>query len=473
MTKLKFYSIIKEQGKRREKLNFINLHCHSDYSNIRLLDSINKVPNLIDTSFSLGYKGIALTDHECLSGHIKAIKHLRQQKEKNKIDKNFKLILGNEIYLIDDREKYKTEYDSSIMKYYHFILLAKNKQGHKILREASSKAWLNSYVQRGMHRVPITYKELAEIVKKSPGNVIASTACLGSFFAQKVLQHIGDESNQKIKNEIHDFIFWCIDVFGKENFYIEIQPNPTSSEQIIYNTYAVKIANAYNLSVIVTTDAHYELEKDREVHKAYLNSQFGDREVDDFYASTYLMTSEEILQILMESNGFSEKAATSYILNTMQIYEACEEYDLAHEIQIPTIPIEKVQLQHLFSEYYDEFEYIKNFAYSPYQQDQFLLKQIEDGYQKKQKIKNYSKTPHIERINTELKELWEISENLGSRISSYYNTAQKLIDIMWNEGDSLVGPARGSVTGFFICYLIDIVQMDAIEWSLPHWRLAV
>ena len=41
---------------------------------------------------------------------------------------------------------------------------------------------------------------------------------------------------------------------------------------------------------------------------------------------------------------------------------------------------------------------------------------------------------------------------------------------MWEEGDSLVGVARGSVTGFLICYLIDITQINPLHWDLPHWR---
>jgi DNA polymerase-3 subunit alpha len=65
---------------------------------------------------------------------------------------DFKIALGNEIYLVDERV--------SGIKYYHFILIAKDAIGHKALREMSSIAWYNSYVDRGMERVPITKSEL-------------------------------------------------------------------------------------------------------------------------------------------------------------------------------------------------------------------------------------------------------------------------------------------------------------------------
>jgi len=451
-------------------LKYTNIHCHSEYSNLRLLDSINGITDLIDGAVDAGYNGIAITDHECLSSHVKAIRHVQQQKADDKISEDFRLILGNEIYLIDDLDNYRDNYDSKTMRYYHFLLLAKNKEGHKILREASSQAWSNAFSQKGMDRVPITYSQLQEIVKKSPGNLIASTACIGSFFGQKVLQHAVNVDDVKIKQEIHNFILWCLDTFGVENFFIEIQPSRESQEQILYNTHATKIANAYGIPVIVSTDAHYQQESERPIHKAYLNSKQGDREVDDFYSSTFLMSPAEILRYLMEYNGFSEKSATEYILNTIKVYDMCEEYDLHDEPQVPLFTIPEFELKHIFKEYYDEFEYIKRFAYSENEQDKYLLYQIEEGYCEKATKKEFTKDTHIKRINEELQEVWEISEVIHSKVSAYYNTAKKIIDIMWEDGDSIVGPARGSVTGFFICYLMDIVQMDAIQWVLPHWR---
>ncbi len=451
-------------------MNYTNVHTHSEYSNIRLLDSINGITDLIDGAVESGYNGVGLTDHECLSAHVKAIKYTKEQKEKGKIPKEFNLILGNEIYLIDDVEYYKEKYDAKTMRYFHFILLAKNKKGHKILRQLSSQAWENSFSQKGMTRVPVTYNQVEQILEEDDGNIIASTACIGSFFGQKVLQHAVDEDNVEIKQEIHNFIQWCLRVFGKENFFIEIQPSKESKEQILYNHHAIKIANIYKIPAIVTTDAHYEKIEDRPIHGAYLNSKEGDREVDEFYSSTFLMTTDQIFEYLMEGNGFSEKTISDIILNSMKIYDMCEEYDLNNEPQIPEFSIPPFEVSHYFSNYYNEFEFIRKFAYSNSIQDQYLLYQIEEGYKAKEKIKNFEKDIHINRINIELKEIWETSEIINEQVSAYYNTAKKLIDIMWEDGDSLVGAARGSVTGFFTCYLTDIVQIDPVEWELPHWR---
>ena len=74
--------------------------------------------------------GIAITDHECLSAHMEINQYAKEIKEKYP---DFKIALGDEIYLVDYRD--------SRIKYYHFILIAKDSIGHKALRELSSKAW--------------------------------------------------------------------------------------------------------------------------------------------------------------------------------------------------------------------------------------------------------------------------------------------------------------------------------------------
>ena len=78
-------------------LSYFSGHCHTELSNLKLSDSTNKVKALIEYAEKIGLNGLAVTDHECLSGHIEAIK---VTKEIHKTNPNFTLGLGNEIYLI-------------------------------------------------------------------------------------------------------------------------------------------------------------------------------------------------------------------------------------------------------------------------------------------------------------------------------------------------------------------------------------
>lgn len=292
--------------------NYFGVHNHTDRSNIRLLDCINRPKALIDKAIELGLSGIAITDHECLSAHMEVNQYAKKIKEKYP---NFKIALGNEIYLVDSREPKQ--------KYFHFILIAKDALGHRALREMSSIAWYNAYVDRGMERVPITKNELKEVMSKYKGHVIATTACLGGELSTYAnIMSVAEEKNQEdIIQECYDhiiaFMWECKDIFGQD-FYVECAPS-LSTEQKRVNRKLYKIAKAFEVPMVIGTDAHYLTKEDRFVHKAYLNSKGGEREVDDFYEFARLMDFDEAEEILAESFDGRRDIAEQIIKNTLLI----------------------------------------------------------------------------------------------------------------------------------------------------------
>ena len=196
----------------------ISLHNHSEYSNLRLLDSTNKFTKMVDyVANMLGQQGFALTDHSCLSGHIKFINTVKEMKAKGKIPETFKPILGDEIYLVGEEDlKYKLENKERI-NFYHFILIALDSEGHKQLRELSTRAWSRMFSYKGMERVPTYYSDIEEIVATNKGHIVASTACLGGELAKSILAQDYDR--------VKEFIKWCQDSFGANNFFLEMQPH--------------------------------------------------------------------------------------------------------------------------------------------------------------------------------------------------------------------------------------------------------
>ena len=94
---------------------------------------------------------------------------------------NFKIALGNEIYLVDERK--------SGQKYYHFILIAKDLYGHQGLHELSSAAWYGMYNDRNMDRVPLLKEELYNTMQKYKGHIIATTACIGGELGTNLLNY--------------------------------------------------------------------------------------------------------------------------------------------------------------------------------------------------------------------------------------------------------------------------------------------
>lgn len=76
---------------------------------------------------------------------------------------------------------------------------------------------------------------------------------------------------------------------------------------------------------------------------------------------------------------------------------------------------------------------------------------------------------YLERLETESKIIKLIGEKLEDCLFAYFNTFKHYIDLFWECG-SIVGPGRGSSTGFLSNYLLGITQLDPIQWNLYYWR---
>ena len=438
--------------------NRFEVHSHTEYSNLRLLDAINRPKDLINRAIKLGLSGIAITDHECISSHPEINFY---QKEIQKTYPNFKIALGNEIYLTDTRELGQ--------RYYHFILIAKNKIGHRALRELSSRAWMNSYWDRGMERVPTLKKDLEEILKKYPNSLIGTTACLGGELSVNVLElikneKIGNENDAAVSyNNIINFLLWCKSIFGENNFYIECAPG-ASKEQIMVNKRFPSIAKAFNLKMVVGTDAHYLKKEDRYVHKAYLNSKGGEREVDDFYEYAYLQDNNEIVENLKKSD-FSEDFIKTLFDNSFEIYEKIENYDLSHAQTIPKVEVKDYEKIHVGKYEREEYPILSSMFESDDKIERYWVNECTN---KLKELNLYNET-YCHRLEEEADIKRTISEKLKTNMFSYPVTLQHYVNLFWDCG-SIVGAGRGSSCSGLNHYLLGITQLDPIQWSLPFWR---
>lgn len=437
---------------------YFNIHNHTMYSNIRLLDCINRPTDLIDKAIELGLSGIAITDHECLSAHMEVNQYAKKIKEKHP---DFIIALGNEVYLVDKREPG--------IKYNHFILTAKDEMGHKALRELSSIAWYNAYTDRGMERVPITKEELATIMAKYKGHVVATTACMGgelsaAAYNMSLAENVNDMASAQIfYNQICDFLKYCIDVFG-DDFYIECAPS-TAEDQCITNRKLYRIAQAYNIPLIVGTDSHYLTKDDRYVHKSYLNSKGGEREVDSFYEFAHLMTYDEVHGLLEQC--FGDGMIAEYILeNSRKMGEKFTSYSLERKQMIPKVEVKDYPKSwKWFSPGNRRFPLIRELCFSDNVQERYWINECLDSLLEK----GLWEDKYLDRIETEADVIKDIGEKLDDCLFAYFNTFKHYIDLFWECG-SIVGPGRGSATGFLSNYLLGITQLDPIRWDLPYWR---
>ena len=458
-------------------MGYYSLHNHTCASNQRLVDSINTIEGLIQYGFDIGLYGVALTEHETVNSHIKAIKYIDKQRKKEDHDSrwdSFKLILGNEIYLC--RNGLNSEnYDSKKDSFYHFILIALDEIGHKQLRQLSTRAYSQSFIKNRMRRVPTYYSDLEEIIGANPGHVVGSTACIGGYFGKTLLKarKLEKTAPELFEKEIEKLKAWCgylQSIFGKENFFLELQPS-NNQEQVYVNKWLIDFSKELEILAIVTTDSHYLTKEDRKFHKAYLNSKDGDREVDEFYATTYMMTDEEIHSYM---DKYESPEMIDWLMeNTKFIGERVEQYDLRKPFKLPYLPSEA-----------DIFKADENyvvttklapiwekFLFSDEPADRVFIKRIIDKCETNPKY--YWTEERIERMETELEVVWNASEKQNLKWSKYFLQVADYIKIAWDEGDTLVGPGRGSGVGFYINYLLDIIQIDPMIEQVPlfYWRL--
>ena len=443
-----------------------SLHNHTDFSNLRIRDATNTISKLIDRAIELGHEVLAITEHDTVTSSVKALSYYKKVKEKNP---NFKLILGNEIYLVRDGLN-STNYESGVDRYYHFILLAKDEIGHKQIREISTRAWMRSYMARGMRRVPTYYGDLWEIIGAKPGHVIGSTACLGGAIPTQLMRWRDSGYDDELYTNICGWLEAMKSLFGEDNFYLELQPSYNSDQRFV-NKELIKLSKQLKINFIITTDSHYLKKEDRVIHKAFLNSQNGDREVDEFYATTYLMTDEEIREY-MEGDLGQDNLLKAYE-SILKIKEMCKDYDLAKPLHIPRLSWKEPK--NIYDEVYKDLDEaywyksipnLKKFDESVYESDRWLSKAIKGRVAGDESLKNEETYKEIDAC---LEDTWVSSEVNKSRWSAYFLNLQKIIDDCW-EANSLVGAGRGSGVGFILLYLLGITQINPLRENTKTFR---
>lgn len=437
-----------------------SLHNHTQYSNLRLRDCIIKENELIDYALELGHKAVAITDHDSISNAVKVEKYYKKVKEKNP---DFKVIFGNEIYLCRNglnANNFNREVDS----YYHFILLALDEVGHKQIREISTRAWYRSYMARGMRRVPTYYQDLFDIIKSNKGHVVGSTACLGGALPTQIMK-FKETNDMVLLSKIHMWIKQMDEIFGHGYFYFELQPSH-NKEQIYVNNFLLNLSVELNIPYIITTDSHYLKKEDRKVHKAYLNAQSGDREVDDFYATTYLMGTEELESFFPY---MSDEQLNNAYWNIQHIIEMCEDFSLLKPLKIPQLPWKDLGSYTIDQRrWWNRIPYLEKFWNSDYEGDQQLADTICLVLEKDKRLQYQD---CYDEINECLKMTWVSSEKNNTHWSAYFLNLQKVIEECWNAG-TLVGCGRGSGVGFILLYLLEITQINPM-WETTkcyRWR---
>jgi DNA polymerase-3 subunit alpha len=279
------------------------------------------------------------------------------------------------------------------------------------------------------------------------------------------------KGDQVARSHLDFFIKWCIKVFGEGNFFLECQPAKEDNfEQWLVNNTILELSEEYGVDYIITTDAHYLKKEHLSIHSAFLNSSEdgGDREVESFYATTYIMSEEEIYEYFKPF--WTKEQIKKGIDCTDNIGSRTKRFIFNKKPIIARVLFEENWENNLNKNFFPKSEYIQKTLNSEHKDDQYLMYRLQKGILKLIPEEDYKETFY--KIEEELKEVWEVSKILEDRMHSYFILVSKIVEIMWNEGDSFVGVGRGSVVVSLVAYLLEITQLNPLKMpvDLPFYR---
>ena len=304
-----------------DEKNFTHLHVHTEYS---LLDGAARINDLLDAAKNFGMNSIAITDHGTMYGVIDFYKAAKKR--------GIKPIIGCEVYVAPESRFDKEKTDD--VKYYHLILLAENNTGYKNLIKLASLASIEGFYYR-----PRVDKE---ILRKYHEGLIALSACVAGEIPKAILDEKFSHARELIKE--------YIDIFGRENFFLEIQNHNLEEEQKVRD--ALKNFSAeFNIPLVATNDSHYVRREDAEFHDLLLciqtNKTLHDEKRLKFSSDDYyLKSAREMRELFLDAPEACD--------NTLRIAERCNVEIEFGKFQMPAFPL---------PENYSDADYLRNLCY--------------------------------------------------------------------------------------------------------------
>lgn len=408
-------------------MSFAHLHVHSHYS---LLDGLAKPEQLLQKTKDQKLKSLALTDHGVMYGIIEFYQQA--------LEMGIKPVLGVEAYVAPNgMESKRPNIDT---KPYHLILLAKNNTGYKNLMKLVTEAHL-----RGFYYKPrIDF----ELLKKHHEGVIALSACIQGEVASEIISENIDKA-EKVAKQYND-------LFGKGNYYLELQDHPNIQKQGVANEGLIKISKKFDIPLVATTDTHY-LEKEDDKIQDILVCIQTQKKVDD--SDRMSMMGNDFSLRNPEDMEKSFKDVPTALENTELIAQKCN-----IEIQLGKILLPKLEIP----KEYNYLEYLikccHDGLHERYPDIEFKLDEIkpDENIKQDENIKDKKKII-LNRLNYEL----GVIKKTG--FASYLLIVADFV--IWAKKNKIVtGPGRGSAAGSFVCYLLDITEIDPIKYDLLFER---
>ncbi len=388
---------------------FTHLHLHTEYS---LLDGACDVKKLVDRVAKLGQKAVAMTDHGNIYG---AVHFFTAAKEKG-----IKPILGCELYVCKNEDHRAPAQGDD---YNHLLVLAENEEGYRNLIRITSEASLH-----GFYRKPRVSKQYLAAHSKG---LIGTSGCLSGELCE-VLTEGNYEKAKSVALQYQD-------IFGKGNFYLEIQDQGLEAERKIQND-LFRLEKELGIPMLVTNDSHYLCGEDSHAHDVMLCVQTGAKIHETnrfkFDSDQFFVKSGDEMARLFPDNP-------SLLSRTMEIAERCN-FKLS-PVDNPW-PQFDVPEGHTIDSYFEEvcrqgFKKRLDTA----------IRHLQDRGQLKKSIAEY-----------EARLSYEIGIIHQMKYSGYFLIVWDFIKYARDKGIP-VGPGRGSGAGSLVAYCMEITNIDPLQ----------
>ena len=381
-------------------MSFVHLHVHTEYS---LLDGACRIDQVAKRAKALGQTALAITDHGVMYGAVAFYKACKAE--------GIQPIIGCEVY-VAPRSRFQKEHGTD-NNYSHLILLCRNERGYRNLCYLVSCGFTEGFY--------IKPRIDWELLHEHAEGLICLSGCLAGEIPQALVH--GDYERAKARAlELRD-------LFGPENFYLEIQDHNIPEEKRAAQE-LIRLSEETRIPLALTNDAHYIEKQDAYYQDVLLCIQTG-KTVDEpnrmrFESQELYLKSEEEMRALFPEHP---EAAD----NTAKIAQRCHyDFEFGH-YHLPRFRLPEGET--------DSFEYLR--------------KLCEQGF-----AERFANRPEVHRQLD-----YELSMIRKMGFVDYFLIVSDFIGYAKRNGIP-VGPGRGSAAGSVVSYCLHITDVDPIKYSL-------
>ncbi|HLJ29902.1 MAG TPA: DNA polymerase III subunit alpha [Candidatus Angelobacter sp.] len=396
--------------------DFVHLHLHTDYS---LLDGACNIDKLVKRVAEIGQKSVAMTDHGNIYGTVEFVDAAEKE--------GVKPIVGCELYICKkDDHRAPPEGDT----YNHLLVLAENEEGYKNLIKITSEASLHGFY----YKPRISKRFLAE----HASGLIGLSGCLAGEVAENLMANKYEAARETAA---------CYrDIFGKENFFLEIQDHQGLEEERRIRPDLLKLEKDIGIPMVATNDSHYLCEDDAHAQDVLICVQTG-KSIHDtnrlkFQTSHFFVkTADEMTRLFQER--------TDLLTRTLTIAERCN-----MKLSKVKNPFPEFQVP----QGYTLDSYFEHIAREGFARRWETLRDPQAAGRLKKSLADYE-----QRLSREIETIQKMN------FSGYFLIVWDFIRYA-RENSIPVGPGRGSAAGALVAYAMGITNIDPLQNELLFER---